>query len=65
MAAIRAAFDNGGVAWVLGLGALFAVDAALILSGHRSMSSHARSHPALAAAGMGVLALHIYKEKAT
>lgn len=51
--------DNGGVAWAAGLGALFAVDAALILTGHRSMSSHARSHPLLTVVGLSALALHL------
>jgi hypothetical protein len=51
---------NGAVAWALGLGALFAVDALLVLTGHRSMSAHARAHPMLAGAGIGILAAHLY-----
>ena len=54
-----AALDNGAACWAGSLAPLLAADAWLIRHGHRSLSEHAGTHPALTAGLLAYLCLHL------
>lgn len=51
--------DRGDVVWLVGLAPLLTLDAALVVSGHRSLSRHARDHRVTTSALLVYLAAHL------